>query len=272
MQSSIRPLIASGLELRYGPIAIIGRALLRLEEILRRRDVFLSLESMDALLDINRHQADTWRPLIAIFDPRFNDLDATNSFALVGRQADGTVVATQAARFFDFGTSTFAAEATSLRLFYAKPALHRQPGETCDVTSLAARAISGRFVFSGAAWNAPHVRRTGLVQLLPRLCRLLALARWKPNTVATMMAAALVARGVHERVGYGSIEWGVHLRKSALGDLDLSLQWIKADDILPDVLAALEAFDRTDSVGEVEVPHHRYDRPAPIQGVIDAKA
>lgn len=257
MTTSTQPLLFSRLPTRYGPTARLGRALLALEEALRLRGIFLSLDNMETLLDINKREAEGWKPLVAIFDPTFNDLDESNAFALVGRDREGRVVATQAARLFDWRDSDFKTEAQSLRLFYKTPDRHALPGERCEVTAIVASAISGRFVFSGAAWNRADYRRSGLVQLLPRISRAYALTTWGPDVVATMMARPLVERGVASRVGYGNLEWGVTVRNSRMGDVDFSLQWIKAAEIVPDLDRVLTALQAQRHLGELEILHHR---------------
>lgn len=247
------PYLCTQLKTKYGPTAFLGRALFELEAALRIRGVALSLVSMETLLDINKREADGWAPLVPIFDPTFNELDDTNAFAIIGRNGKGEVVATQAARLFDWRTTTFKEAAEGMWMFYSNPDRYRLPDETCTVTALAAQAITGRFVFSGAAWNHPSLRRSGLVQLLPRISRAYAFTTWNPEVVGTVMSKSLVERGVHERVGYGNFEWGLELRGSRLGDMDLSLQWIKANEIVPDLKRVLIALKDCRSNGELHI-------------------
>lgn len=247
--------VSPQLETRYGPNALIGRALISIERALHRRGVRISFEPIDRLLDINKQKSD-WLPLVPMFDGTFNDLDKTNSFAIFGRDPTGEVVATQAARLYEWPTTTFTAEAEALRLHYAQPELYRRPGETCEVTAKAGRAITGRFVFSGAAWNAPEMRRKGIVQLLARYSRAYALTLWNADVVGTMMAASTVRRGVSSRVNYSGSEWGVKMRNSRVGNLNLCLFWITPDEITADLTQLLRVLDVDISAAELDVPHH----------------
>jgi hypothetical protein len=249
------PLLFTELPTKYGPSAFLGRALIAMEEALRHRGIWLTLETMEALLDINKREAEDWRPLVSIFDATFNDLDVGNSFCLIGRDRAGQVVATQAARFFDWTDTNFKQAAETLCLFYKDPSRQKRTGETCTVSALAAQAITGRFVFSGAAWNAPRFRRSGVVQLLPRISRAFAYTKWNADVVGTMMARPLVERGVDRRVGYGNLEWAVNVRNSRMGDVEFSLQWIKAAEIVPDLKDVMRALNSDRSNGELQILH-----------------
>ena len=81
-------------------------------------------------------------------------LTAAARLCVLGLNHAGEVVATQAARLYVLTVTSLFDEATSLRhLFYPRPDLQAREGESCAVSALAARAISGRIAFSGAAWQ-----------------------------------------------------------------------------------------------------------------------
>lgn len=229
---------------KYGPTAFLGRTMLTIETELRLRGVRLAFEPLDALLDINRRDAEDWRPLISIFDATFHDFDESNAFCLIGRDAQGRVVTTQAARLLDWEDTSFRREAENLRLFYKEPEQWKRPGERCTVSALAAETIRGRVVFSGAAWNAPAMRGKGLVKLLPRLARAYAHSRWNSDVTVTMMAEDVVKRGVFPRNGYRNIEWGVSVWNSRMGDVEFSLQWMKTAEMLADLRSVAEDLTR----------------------------
>lgn len=250
-----QPFLTSQLPTKYGPAALIGRALIEMEEALRLRGITLSKVPIETLLTINKVEADDWLPLIPIFDPTFNDLDDSNIMCFVGRNSDGRVVATQAARLFHWQDTNFKAEAETLRLLYQRPDRDRLQNEHCTVTALAAQVLTGRFVFSGAAWNAPETRRRGVVQLMPRIARAYALTTWNADMIGSMMARHLVQRGVHTRVGYGNLEWGVELRNSRMGDVDFSLQWMQADALIDDLRRVRRAIERERQLGELKITH-----------------
>ena len=74
-----------------------------------------------------------------------------------------------------------------------------------------------------------------------------------------MMARHLVERGVHERVGYGNFEWGVRVTNSRMGDIEFSLQWIKANEIARDLKSVMCALRDDKSLGEINIRHQNHD-------------
>ena len=113
----------------------------------------------------------------------------------------GDIVATQAARFYDFADTNLHEEATTLRLFYPDPTRMCRPGETCTITAPSAKGITGRVAFSGAAWYRPDFRGRELSSLLPPIGRAYAHAIWNTDCTFTFIAKALVDNGAWRRAG-----------------------------------------------------------------------
>lgn len=235
MRTAIDDTLFSQIDMEHGPPGLLGRALLKAESAARDRGISLSFATMDELVRVNEANRETWVPLFTGFDPRFNDLTPANSFCILGRNAEGQVVATQAARFYEWNTTTYHEEAESLRLLYADPAKHGLKGERCEVTALAAGGIRGRVLYSGGAWYHPRYRGIGLVELLPRMARALAFTRWKTDCTVTMMAERNVNKGVFPRNGYRNIEWDVRFLGTRSGTIRFALLWIKANEMLEDL-------------------------------------
>lgn len=141
--------LLDGITLDFGPVDLLGRFFLRADAAARARGIELSFAPFDELVAVNRRNSDTWRPLVTVFDPTFGALHPENCFALLGRDHSGAVVATQAARLFDWTNTNFADEATSLRLFYPDPSADKLPAERIDVTAPNARELFGRVAYSG---------------------------------------------------------------------------------------------------------------------------
>src|SRR5215813_2931016 len=116
-----RPLL-SDITVEHGPVDLLGRLFLKADTAARRRGVTLSFAPMQDLMDVNRANPETWRPLLPLFDPACGGITDDNSFCILGHNAKGEVVATQAARLYDWADTSFHEEASSLRLFYAEPA------------------------------------------------------------------------------------------------------------------------------------------------------
>src|SRR5262249_13070755 len=171
MNVSVDETLFSKICINYGPAGLLGRALLKAEAAARARGVTLSFASMQDLMLINEANRESWGPVFPGFDPAYNDLTPENSFCLLGRNAKGAIVATQAGRLYDWTDTTYDEQARSFGLIYRDPATQRLPNERCEVTALAAKGIDGRVFYSGGAWYHPGYRGLGLVEILPRMAR-----------------------------------------------------------------------------------------------------
>ncbi|MGA7810773.1 MAG: hypothetical protein WCB02_39860, partial [Bradyrhizobium sp.] len=136
--------LPAALQIVHGPVDLLGRFFLWADGEMRDRGVTLSFATLEQLVAINRANSDTWRPLLPLFDPAVGGISQRTGFALLGRNNAGEVVATQAARLYDWSTTCFRDEATSLRMFYADPAAALARGERCTVSAASAPLISGR--------------------------------------------------------------------------------------------------------------------------------
>jgi hypothetical protein len=200
----------------------------------QERGIRLSFEPIEVLIEVNAANRDSWRPLIPLFDAR-HEIPAGTSFCLVGRNASGDVVATQAARLYDWSASDFATEAQSLRMFYSNPRRSKLPDEACTVTAVNAPKIMGRVVFSGAGWYRRDYRKMWLSGLLPRLSRAVAYSRWHSDFTISIMAEAVIAGGMAARCGYTNVEYEVALSNGPVGDVRCALVWMGTDELWSDL-------------------------------------
>ena len=149
-----------------------------------------------------------------------------DTFCIVGRNALGDIVATQAARLYHWDGTTFHDEAESLRLFYADPAALKRRSEAVEVTAPAARRITGRVVFAGGAWYRPDFRGRQLAQILTRISRAYAYTRWQHDYHTSIMAEEVCRGGMPERSGYTKVDWEVMLKRTIVhpeGDVRCAL-------------------------------------------------
>jgi hypothetical protein len=223
------------IQIDFGPIDLLGRFFLQAESAARERGVILSFAKMEDLVCINRENRDSWRPLLPHYDPSYGGITARNAFCIVGRNYTGDIVATQAARLYEWNNTTLFDEATSLRLFYPEPERMRRPGEACLVTARAARNISGPVAFSGAAWYRPDYRGRSLSAILPRISRAYAYAIWDTECTVTFIAQALVNKGLAGRCGYTNVDWAVQLNNFPIGDYYGALVWMATNQMLDDL-------------------------------------
>lgn len=234
--------LLEGLRIDYGPVDLLGRFFLKADAALRERGVTLSFATLDDLIEVNRRNSNTWRPLVTVFDPSFGGINDDNTFALLGRDRTGDVVATQAARLYSWTSTTFADEASTLGIFYPDPERQRLPDERIDVTAKSADRLNGQVAYSGGVWFRPDYRGRFLTGILPRISRAYAFTRWYTDVTTTLMAEQLVNKGVAERCGYTDIDWDVTLRNTRLGTFRCALLQMKSDQMLDDLSDFLEQF------------------------------
>jgi hypothetical protein len=240
-----------GIAIDHGPRPLLGRFFLLADRLTKERDVFLEFSSMDELVRINKSNPSSWRPILPHYDPAYGGLHADNAFCIVGRNKLGEVVATQAARLYDWTHTTLMEEAITLRLFYPQPDIMRGSGERCTISAPHAHAISGRVAFTGAAWYRPDHRGRSLAAVLPRIARAYAFAKWRTACNVTFIAERLVAAGLAERCGYTNVQFAVELENFAIGSYRGALVWMEAADMLDD-LSSFMASNRSNVDGDVQ--------------------
>jgi hypothetical protein len=244
--------VPSQLRIEHGPINLLGRYFLMADTAARDRGVTLYFASMQDLVDINQANADSWRPLVPIFDAVLGGVTAETGFAIIGRDKEGQVVATQGARFYDWTNSTLLNEARSLRMIYADPDAAIARGDRCAIATPAAITISGRVVFSGAGWYRRDYRGKGLAHILPRISRAYALTRWNTDFTISFMGDAVLAGGMADRTGYTRIEPScVDLVASPLGPLRCGLVWMPRHELIADLEFVMDSTTASDTAARV---------------------
>lgn len=215
----------------HGPRQLLSRLFLRGDTLLRERGINLSFAPIEGLLETNRANQDSWRALFPVFNPELGGADASNSFALLGRNASGKVIAAQGARLYRLGTRTFKQETDSMKLYYPDPDRQKMPGETLTITAPSAEQFTGDVIFSGAVWYHPDYRRQGLTSILPRITKACSLTRWGSDITLSFMVDKVVEGGTAPRAGYQHVEWDVLMKNSMFGDARLALIWSNAQEL-----------------------------------------
>jgi hypothetical protein len=219
----------------HGPAPLLGRFFLAADTAAREVGVTVSFATPEDLLAANEANRETWKPLLSVFDPRYVNLTPENALILVGRDAAGEVVATQAARLLRLDNASMYDEMVNLRLSYDNPARDKRPGESFNVLSEEPRAIRGRTLFGGAVWYRTDFRKRGLAAILPRISRAYAFTRWNTEYTTSMMATGIVKGGVAAASGYTNIGPELQIRNSTLGDLNTVFMWMRAPELLVDL-------------------------------------
>jgi hypothetical protein len=251
--------LLDGITLDYGPPDLLGSFFLKADAVARDLGVSLSFGTAQDLVRINKQNSDTWRPLLPIFDPVHGALNDTNIVAIIGRNSSGDVVATQAARLYNWSNTNFAAEAASLRLFYPNPQLQKLANERIEITTPAADSIAGRVCFSGGVWFHPDYRGRLLTAVLPRISRAYAFTRWFTDVTVTIMAEKLAECGVAARCGYTEINWDLTLQETRTGTVRCALLSMRTEEMLQDLSTFVEQLgpqiDRRVNDRAVQQPH-----------------
>ena len=229
------------LKIKHGPVGLLGRFFLWADTAARDRGVTLSFGSLQELIEANRSNSESWRPLVPVFDEAVGGVTPETAFVLIGRNKDGEVVATQAARIYDWPETSLKDEATSLRMFYADPDAALAREDRCAISEPIAEKITGRVVFSGGIWYRRDFRGRDLGTILPRISRAYAFTRWNTDFTIGMMGDAVLAGGLAERAGYTRREPGcIELVASPLGEMRCGLIWMPSDELLADLAAIMD--------------------------------
>jgi hypothetical protein len=225
------------IELKHGPIALLGRFFLLAEQAARDRGIHLRLHTdMASLVEAYPNVLPgRTLPVLSTFDPAHSDISPKNAFWISGHDDSGTVVATQAARLFDMTGSTAARELVSMRLFFAAPEKHLAAGARCLVDCPPATEITGRVVYSGGAIYHPKVRGCGLSRILPRISRALAYSIWNSEYTISTVETALIAKNVHRSYGYTRHSELVSIRGTTRGAMDFDFLWMPTQELLEDL-------------------------------------
>jgi hypothetical protein len=231
----------TSLQLSHGPIDLFGRYVNAAVSDARRLGLDLSFGTFEELLALNQANRENWPSLIGVFDPRNGPLPRDSAFCIFGRNGRGEVVATHAARLFAWQETHFAAEAESLRLFYADPAEAVARGEWCAVSAVNAHEISGAVVYSGAAWYRPDYRGLKLGRFFPQLGKVLAAASWQVDHIVSFMQSHVHAAGLAPKFGYTRAEKAVKSHIPGVGDFDELFLSMSTDDVID---AAVNYLDR----------------------------
>ena len=221
----------SEVKVDFGPRDALNRLFLKADTELRELGIDLQFAPVEAMIEVNRCNRDSWIALFPTVNAAFGGFTADNGFCLLGRNRDGQIVTAHAVRLYTLNEGSFKSEAESLRLWYPDPAAMKGDGESCIVTCPSAGSLDGRAVFSGGVWFHPSVRKLGLTTIIGRVAKAYAFTRWYADLTFTMMLKPVLDLGTANRAGYPHIEWAVDVKKMpGLGDLRLALMWITAEE------------------------------------------
>jgi GNAT superfamily N-acetyltransferase len=212
--------LPAALTVKYGPARLLSTFVLEGDKAARRMGLRLRLRNdFGELLYFNKERIahGDWYRLANMFHPEYSDLVPENSYWISGEDEHGEIVVTQAGRVYYWPDTTLAEEAR--QMFYAG----REDGQRCIVTAADAKKITGVVFYGGSVWVRPDFRGRQLSQLLPRLGRAYAVARWPVDWGISLVAPVLVEKNVAAGYGYKRVSYSVSYPGSPWGDIDFAL-------------------------------------------------
>ena len=112
-------------------------------------------------------------------------------------------------------------------------------GQGCVVTAKDARSIGGVVFYGGSVWVRPDFRGRRFSEVLPRLGRAYAVARWPVDWGISFVAPILVEKGVAAGYGYKHASYSISFPDSPWGDLEVVLVSLSAEEAYADFAETL---------------------------------
>jgi GNAT superfamily N-acetyltransferase len=229
--------LPDALTIKHGPAPLLSKFVLEGDKLARRMGIRLRLRhDFGELVYVNKQRVGhgDWFRLVNMFNPEFTDLSPQNSYWISGEDEHGDIVVTQAGRIYYWPDTTLTDEARLA--FYGG----QEQGQRCVVTAKDADLIGGVVFYGGSVWVRPDFRGQRLSQLLPRLGRAYALARWPVDWGVSFVAPVLVEKGVAAGYGYKHSSYSLFYPESPWGDLEVVLVSLTAEEAYRDFREALE--------------------------------
>jgi len=149
-----------------------------LEKFLADRGITVRFAAFEEIARLNSANLDTWDLLLPMLDSKQHPVEPENALAFLAYDANETIIASMAARLFDFRGTTLKDEVESLSFYYGSNATNARSRVRSSISAPTAERMSGPSAYLGGYWLRPDVRSTGLSVHLPRLMRYIALTTW----------------------------------------------------------------------------------------------
>lgn len=210
--------LPDALTVRQGSGPLIGRMVLEGDRAARGAGITLyHRDDFDELVRLNERETAqrNWRPIMGTFDPAVTDLTPENAFWIAGENDAGEIVTTSAGRLYVWRDSTLADHA--VEVFFG-----RDEGQQCVLTAAEAKLITGVVFTAGTTWVRPDYRGRQLSQLMSRMARAFAMARWPLDWTMSFIQRPMADNGV--AIGYGSkhLGYSVEFPETPYGEIAIS--------------------------------------------------
>jgi hypothetical protein len=223
--------LPDALTIKHGPAPLLSRFVLEGDKAARRIGIDLRLRhDFEELAYLNQRETSrgNWFRLVNMFNPQCSDLTPENSYWISGEDERGEIVVTQAGRVYYWPNTTLEQEARLM--FYGG----HDEGQRCIVTAEDAKLIRGVVFYGGSVWVRPDFRGRRLSELLPRLGRAYAVARWPVDWGVSFVAPILVEKGIAAGYGYKRASHSILFPGSPWGDLEVVLVNLSAAEAYED--------------------------------------
>jgi hypothetical protein len=218
--------LPDAIAIEHGPTRLLARFMLEGDKAARGMGLSLRLRTdFEELLFLNRIEVarGNWYTLPFSFDPERTDINPANGFWISGEDDSGEIVATWAARIYNWPETDLAQEARVA--FYGV-----DDGQPCVVTADGASEITGVSVFGGCTWVRPNIRGKRIYRLLPRIAKAYAFGRWPLDWSFCFVTRALVDGGIAAGYGQKNISYSICYPKSPWGDVEFAVAYTSAAD------------------------------------------
>ena len=221
----------------------------------RTHDVFAGSRFISSITELVRAQGITletgsdfreWREILKgqpernalapKFDPERNDLNEATAFWIMGRDPQGEIVHTQAARTIDLGGHSLANYLQASFCEFTPAGYEIDKARSLYRSAPGSRAITGNVCYHGELWlkgGPGGYRGHGLTAALPRLALALAHMAWSPDYMFGLVHPMAACRGLAAREGYMHLEPGGILwqRKDRDEIYDEWMVWMSHSDL-----------------------------------------
>ncbi|MFK7875316.1 MAG: hypothetical protein AB8B71_06000 [Paracoccaceae bacterium] len=145
----------------------------------------------------------------APFDPEIHHLDTYNGVWVVGRDADGVIMHTQALRLLDLQGQNLGKYLRRYFRDFPPSGLPLDMERSKYRAGPGAKNIAGQVVYHGEVWmggRSGQFRGSGMSSILGRFAFLTAIRKWAPDYMIGFMPKQVANKGFVSRQGYMHVE------------------------------------------------------------------
>lgn len=176
-------------------------------------EIGYDFEQYRDMLDFARPEQELGAP----FDPDLHELTAENALWMIGRNAGGEIIHTQALKMLDMGGRTIAEYFTKGFRDFPPPMPNMDARRSRFRAGPYSKVNRGSVCYNGEFWIKPgeaSLRGQGLSSVLGRYAFFQAMQHWDPDHMVGFMAKQVACKGFPQRLGWmhtqpGAVRWFV---------------------------------------------------------------